>query len=147
MARTRPEQVHAYRFVTRRIVSALLSGEPETTDLPMRRLGMALVGSLMVATIVFAAVGVYGLYRPGGGTPENGEIIVARESGALYVYTNDALYPVLNYASARLVAGRSTRRVGGAPRVPALERRQSTRHVPEARVKRTPATESHVGRR
>ncbi|TML24664.1 MAG: type VII secretion protein EccB, partial [Actinobacteria bacterium] len=53
---TRREQVRAYRFVTRRVVSALLSGEPETTDLPMRRLSIAIFGSAMLAIIVFAGI-------------------------------------------------------------------------------------------
>jgi type VII secretion protein EccB len=102
---TRREQVRAYRFVTRRIVSALLSGEPETTDLPMRRLGLATFGSALVAAIVMAGVGVYGLMNPGGGKPEANSIVIERETGARYVYVEDRLYPVLNYASARLILG------------------------------------------
>jgi type VII secretion protein EccB len=102
---TRREQVRAYRFVTRRIVSALLSGEPETTDLPMRRLGFALFGSVMLAAVVFAGVGVYGQLNRGGATPREHTLIVARETGARYVYVQGRLYPALNYASARLILG------------------------------------------
>jgi type VII secretion protein EccB len=106
VVQTRREQVRAYRFVTRRIVSALLSGEPETTDLPMRRLGLALFSSVMFAAVVLAGVGAYGLLRPGGGTPEPNTLIIERETGARYVYQDDhRLYPVLNYASARLILG------------------------------------------
>ncbi|WP_433207134.1 type VII secretion protein EccB [Dactylosporangium sp. CS-047395] len=103
--RTRSEQVQAHRFVTRRIASALLSGEPETTDLPMRRLGLAIFGSVMLATIVFAAFGIYGQIRPGGGTLEDNSIVIEQESGARFVYLQGRLYPVLNYASARLIMG------------------------------------------
>ena len=53
--RTRRDQVQAYRFVTRRIVSALLSGDPETNELPMRRLGMAVFGSVIAAAVVLGA--------------------------------------------------------------------------------------------
>jgi len=53
---TRREQVRAYRFVNRRMVSALLTGDPENQDLPMRRLGMAIFGSAMLAVIIFAVV-------------------------------------------------------------------------------------------
>ena len=62
----RPDAIRlqAYRFVTRRIVSALLSGEPETTERPMRRFGLAVFGSAMVAAIVFAGVGVVGFLFP-----------------------------------------------------------------------------------
>jgi type VII secretion protein EccB len=103
--RTRNEQVQAHRFVTRRIVSALLIGDPETTDQPMRRLGMAIIGSVMVATIALAGIGVYGLLFPGGGKPAAGSIVIERESGSLFVYLNGQLHPVLNIASARLVIG------------------------------------------
>src|SRR5262245_16043321 len=101
--RTRTEQVQAYRFVTRRIVSALLSGEPETTERPMRRFGMAIFGSSMVAAIVFAGVGVYGFINPAGGALEDKSIVIERETGARYVFVNGKLHPVLNYASARLI--------------------------------------------
>jgi type VII secretion protein EccB len=102
---TRREQVRAYRFVTRRIVSALLAGEPETTDLPMRRLAGALLASAMLGAIVFAGVGAYGLLNPGGARPEGQALIIERETGARYLYLDDVLYPVLNYASARLIMG------------------------------------------
>jgi len=104
---TRREQVRAYRFVTRRIVSALLAGEPETNDLPMRRLGGALIASVMVGAIVFAIVGIYGLLNPGGGQLPGDALVIERETGARYVYRNGILYPALNYASARLAMGTS----------------------------------------
>ncbi|GIF69719.1 type VII secretion protein EccB [Asanoa ishikariensis] len=103
--RSRQEQVQAHRFITRRIVSGLLSGEPETTELPMRRFGLAMFGSVMVAAIVFAIIGVIGLVNPGGGKPATGELIIMRETGARYVLVDDTLHPVLNWTSALLFAG------------------------------------------
>lgn len=103
--RTRPEQVQAYRFITRRIVGALLTGEPETNDMPMRRLANALIGSVMVAAIVLAGIGVYGLVSPGGGKPENGDLVAERETSSLYLYRDGTLLPMLNIASARLAVG------------------------------------------
>ena len=103
--RSRQEQVQAHRFITRRIVSGLLTGEPETSELPMRRFGLALFGSVMVAAIVFAIVGVIGLVNPGGGKPANGELIIMRETGARYVLADQTLHPVLNWSSALLFAG------------------------------------------
>jgi type VII secretion protein EccB len=103
--RSRQEQVQAHRFITRRIISGLLTGEPETNDLPMRRFGMALFGSIMVAVIVFAIVGVIGLVNPGGGKPTSGELIIMRETGARYVLIDNTLHPVLNWTSALLFAG------------------------------------------
>ncbi|GIF76382.1 type VII secretion protein EccB [Asanoa siamensis] len=103
--RSRQEQVQAHRFITRRIVSGLLSGEPETTELPMRRFGLAMFGSVMVAAIVFAIIGVIGLVNPGGGRPATGELIIMRETGARYVLVDETLHPVLNWSSALLFAG------------------------------------------
>ncbi|MEV0713277.1 type VII secretion protein EccB [Asanoa sp. NPDC050611] len=103
--RSRQEQVQAHRFITRRIVSGLLTGEPETNELPMRRFGLALFGSVMVAAIVFAIIGVIGLVNPGGGKPATGELIIMRETGARYVLVDETLHPVLNWSSALLFAG------------------------------------------
>ncbi|GIH09705.1 type VII secretion protein EccB [Rhizocola hellebori] len=105
--RTRREQVQAHRFVTRRIISALLSGEPEAPDLPMRRLAMAVFGSVMVAAIVLAVVGVYGLLNPGGRRPAENTLLIERETGARYLYLQGKLHPVLNYTSARLILGQA----------------------------------------
>jgi len=102
---SRHEQVRAHRFVTRRIVSAMLLGEPESTELPARRLAMSLFGSLIVATIVLAVVGVIGFINPTGGKPEENDIIIMRETGARFVYVEGTLHPVLNYASALLIVG------------------------------------------
>jgi type VII secretion protein EccB len=103
--RTRRDQVQAYRFVTRRIVSALVSGEPETNDLPMRRLGLALVGSVMVAGLVLGGFGAYGLLTDNKAPLENDSLVIEKETGATYVYLKEQLFPVINYASARLILG------------------------------------------
>jgi type VII secretion protein EccB len=87
------------------MVSALLSGDPESNDLPMRRLGMAIFGSAMLAVIVFAVVAVYGVYNPGGGTLADNTLVIERETGARFVYRDGTLYPVANYTSALLVLG------------------------------------------
>ncbi|BCJ27628.1 type VII secretion protein EccB [Actinocatenispora sera] len=103
--RSRREQIRAYRFVTRRIVSALLGGDPETADPPLRRVGLTTFASVMVGALVLAGFGVYGLVRPGGNTSwRNGDVlIVEKETGTRFVYRSRRLHPVLNYASARLV--------------------------------------------
>ena len=101
--RTRRDQVQAYRFVTRRIVSALLSGDPETNDLPMRRLGMAIFGSVLVAAIVLGGAGAYGQLTGNAAPLEANTLVIERETGATYVYADGLLHPTLNYASARLI--------------------------------------------
>lgn len=102
--RTRRDQVQAYRFVTRRIVSALLSGDPETNDLPMRRLGMAVFGSVIAAAVVLGGAGAYGQLTGNAAPLEPNTLVIERETGATYVFgDDDKLHPTLNYASARLI--------------------------------------------
>ncbi|WP_431944699.1 type VII secretion protein EccB [Micromonospora marina] len=102
--RTRRDQVQAYRFVTRRIVSALLSGDPETNDLPMRRLGMAVFGSVVAAAVVLGGVGAYGQLTSNSAPLEPNTLVIERETGATYYFGEDeVLRPTLNYASARLI--------------------------------------------
>src|ERR1043165_6086428 len=107
--RSRKEQVQAHRFVTHRLVSALLMGDPESTETPMRRIGFAVFGSVMVCVLIAAGFGVFGLLKPGGGTPTVGKIIIEEETGVRYLYRDlgdgspAKLHPVVNYASARLI--------------------------------------------
>jgi type VII secretion protein EccB len=104
---SRREQNQAYQFLNRRIVSALLSGEPETTELPMRRFAIALIASLAAAVLVVAGFLVYGLLVPGGSRPDENTIILERETGATYIYIQGQLHPVLNFTSARLILGQA----------------------------------------
>src|SRR5690348_2558271 len=104
---SRREQLQAYRFLTRRIVGGLLMGEPETNERPMRRFGVAMFCGGLVATVIFAGVGVFGLVRPGGGRPADNSLILERESGAKFLYLQGRLHPVLNWTSARLIAGQA----------------------------------------
>lgn len=108
--RARRDQVQAYRFVTRRIVAAMLSGEPETTDRPMRRLGLSVFASSMVAVLGMAAFGIWGLVTGQTSDLVENTLVIEKESQARYVYIDDGngtlrLHPVLNYTSARLVLG------------------------------------------
>ncbi|MGC4833027.1 type VII secretion protein EccB [Micromonospora vinacea] len=109
--RTRRDQVQAYRFVTRRIVSALLSGDPETTNLPMRRLGMAVFGSVLTAAIVLGGVGAYGQLTGGTAPLDDQTLVIERETGATYVFIEGKLHPTLNYASARLIVNDASAQV------------------------------------
>jgi type VII secretion protein EccB len=100
---SRREQHQAYQFLNRRIVAAILSGEPETTELPMRRFGITLTASVASAVLVIAGFLVYGLLVPGGRLPAQNAIILERETGARYIYRQGELHPVLNFTSARLI--------------------------------------------
>ena len=111
--RTKREQVAAHRFIIRRIISAMLSGEPETLDLPMRRMSLAAVASIAIAALVFAGFWVVGLIWPGGATgwQQDGAVIVEAETGARFVYWEGTLHPVRNYASALLITSSGDRTV------------------------------------
>jgi type VII secretion protein EccB len=105
---SRREQHQAYQFLSRRVVSAVLSGEPETNELPMRRFSTAFFGGLALAVLVVAGFTIFGLVFPGGGKPTENVIILERETGALYIYQAGQLHPVLNWTSARLILGQAT---------------------------------------
>lgn len=111
--RTKREQVAAHRFIVRRIISAMISGEPETLDLPMRRMAMSAVAGVAIATLVFAGFWVVGLVWPGGAKAwqVDGALIVEEETGARFVYWDGMLHPVRNYASALLIISNGEREV------------------------------------
>lgn len=99
--------MQAYRFAQARVQSALLTGEPDRPESPLRRSGVATFAGVMVAVLVVAGFGVYGLLRSAnkGGWDKPGVLVVERETGTRYVYDgrDRALHPVLNYTSARLM--------------------------------------------
>ena len=111
--RTRREQVQAHRFIVRRIISAMVSGEPETLDLPMRRLALATVASTAIAALVFAGFWIVGLIWPGGAESwkVDGAVVIEEETGARFVYYDGLLHPVQNYASALLIVSSGDREV------------------------------------
>lgn len=104
---SRQNQLHAYQFAVQRTVSALVIREPDPGQAPLRRIGGSGFASMMIAILALAAVGVYGLVVAGGNNTwrKNGTVVIERESGATFVYLEGKLHPVLNYASALLIAG------------------------------------------
>jgi type VII secretion protein EccB len=104
---SRRDQLQAYRFVNRRALAALVAGEPDVIDPPMRRLTVTTISGIMIAILIACGFAVFGLIRPTPGDKwkDPGAIITENETGARYVYLNDVLHPVLNYASAVLIAG------------------------------------------
>jgi type VII secretion protein EccB len=104
---SRQDQLHSYQFTVQRVVAALVMRETDPPHPPLRRAaGTALVG-VLIAAIGLGAAAVYGVLAGGGGTKwrDAGAVIVEKESGARYVYRDDKLHLVLNYASARLIIG------------------------------------------
>lgn len=105
---TQRDQIQAYQFLRRRLVSALVTADANHPTSPSRRLVLGTVIGVAGAVLTTAVFGIIGLLNPSGSTDwqQGGQVLVERETGARYVYGKDGLlHPVLNYASARLLAG------------------------------------------
>ncbi|MCW3815935.1 type VII secretion protein EccB [Micromonospora sp. DR5-3] len=124
---TQRDQLQAYQFLRRRLVSALQVGDANHPVSPSRRLVIGCALGAAAALLVTAGFGVYGFLRPGANTDwrKPGRVVIEKDTGAVYVMGADGLlHPMLNYASARLLAGGdgtatsqvSSKSLAGAPR-------------------------------
>jgi type VII secretion protein EccB len=104
---TRRDQLQAYRFLNRRALAALVTGEPDVVEPPMRRLTVTTVSGIMIAILIAVGFALFGVLKPTPGDKwkEAGAIIVERETGARYVLIDNVLHPALNYSSAVLAVG------------------------------------------
>ncbi|HEX5543697.1 MAG TPA: type VII secretion protein EccB [Micromonospora sp.] len=103
---SRQDQLHSYQFMIQRVVAALVMRETDPARSPFRRAAGATLASVLIAVIAVGAVAAYGAIVGGGATGwrDPSVVIVEKESGARYVYRDEKLHPVLNYASALLIA-------------------------------------------
>jgi type VII secretion protein EccB len=103
---TRQEQIDSYRFALRRLVAAIVTWEGDTAPGPAGRPAGAILASVLIAALGLAGAVVYGVVgNAGGQTWRNpAAVIIERETGAKYVYRDGRLHPVLNFASALLLA-------------------------------------------
>ena len=98
-------QVSGWRFVMRRIASGVALHDTRMLVDPLRTQTRAvLVGALVFITGI-AGCFIFSLIRPSG-VAGNDAVLADRSTAALYVKVGDRLHPVLNLASARLIAGR-----------------------------------------
>ncbi len=106
MARQSTTKLHVsgYRFLLRRMEHALVRGDLRMLDDPLRAQSLSLVAGVILAVIVVAACAILAFFRPQDALG-SAQIVMARDSGALYVRIGDVVHPVLNLASARLIAG------------------------------------------
>ncbi|WOC13420.1 type VII secretion protein EccB [Gordonia sp. MP11Mi] len=96
-------QVSGYRFGLTRAEHALVRRDVRLLHDPMRSQSRALVTGVVIAVLILAGAGVYGLIRP---APSVGDAqIVTDPGGAMFVRIDEVMHPVLNLASARLVVG------------------------------------------
>jgi type VII secretion protein EccB len=106
---SRRDQVQAYFFVVGRLVAAVTHGKPDALEVPNRRLNTGTVLGMVIAAVIMGIFGIIGIFKPGGNTQwqQEGAIVMNEDNGARYVYIQGQLRPVLNYSSAKLVAGKS----------------------------------------
>lgn len=106
---SRQDQLHSYQFMVQRVVAALVMRETDPARSPFRRAAGAALASVLVAVIALAGVAVYGLIVGGGSTNwrDSDTVVVEKETGAVFVYREEKLYPVLNFSSALLIVGSS----------------------------------------
>jgi len=90
-----------------RVVSALVMRETDPARSPFRRAAGTTLASVLIAAIALAAVAGYGLFTGGGATDWRAAntVIVEKESGEKFVWYDEKLHPVRNYASALLIVG------------------------------------------
>jgi type VII secretion protein EccB len=107
---SRRDLFHAHRLMTQRASLALLRGEPDLPDQPLRRLNVAAFSGVLVAVIVTGVFFIWGLLGHGGSSLQNqpGTLVIDKQTGTPFVFCEGGkLCPVVNYASARLALGTS----------------------------------------
>jgi type VII secretion protein EccB len=108
---SRRDLFQAHRLMTQRAALALLRGEPDIPDQPLRRLNVATFSGVLAAVIVTALFLIWGLLGHGGSSlaDQPGTLIIDKQTGQAYVFCqHGAICPVANYASARLALQSST---------------------------------------
>jgi type VII secretion protein EccB len=115
--------LQAHRLMTQRSALALISGEPDSPNQPLRRLNVGTISSLLAGAIAAAVFAVLGLISPGGATgsaaglTQTGTLVVDSASATAYVPCESGkLCPALNYTSALLALdSASVRRIEVSP--------------------------------
>jgi type VII secretion protein EccB len=104
---SRKDLLHAHRLMTQRAALALLRGEPDVPDQPLRRLNVGTFAGILVGVIVAGIFGIWGLLFHGAPSLQfqPGTLIRDKQTGANYVFCESGdkdICPVVNYASALL---------------------------------------------
>ena len=97
-------QVTAHQFNARRAALGLTRRRVRMESEPGRRQSMAILAGMTVVVVMCLGALFWSLLRPAGSIGES-SIVADKDTGALYVRVGDTLYPALNLASARLIAG------------------------------------------
>jgi type VII secretion protein EccB len=101
----RKDLLQAHRLMTQRVALALICGEPDSPNQPLRRRNTATISAVLAGVIAAAVFGVFGLLSPGAvsNLTQPGTLVTDKDTGVPYVpcFGNE-LCPAVNFASARL---------------------------------------------
>jgi len=97
-------QVSGHMFFARRAVLAMTRRRVRMEAEPGRRQSMAIIAGLTASVVLCVGALFWSLVRPAS-TAGSARVLADQQSGALFVVVGDKLYPALNLASARLIAG------------------------------------------
>ncbi|WP_459955959.1 type VII secretion protein EccB [Nocardia sp. IFM 10818] len=101
-------QVSGYRFLVRRMEHALVRRDVRMLHDPMRSQSRAYAVGIILAVVALAGCGVLALLRPQDKIGSN-QILIGKDTGAVYVVIDNVVHPALNLASARLAAGEAAK--------------------------------------
>jgi type VII secretion protein EccB len=108
--KSRRDQVQAHAYVVGRLTAALVHGEPDSPESPMRRTTLGSFGGLMIGALALAGFLIWGLISPASKADAltTGELVMVKQTGARFIYAGGELRPVLNWASAeQLLSGKA----------------------------------------
>jgi type VII secretion protein EccB len=134
---TTKSQVQAYRFVLRRMQSALVRKDAVMLHDPMRTHSRATIVGVCLAVLGVLGFVIVGLLSPAPTVPDSG-IIIAEPSGTVYVVSGNpkTLTPTFNLASARLLVLAQSQNPTGQPEgnapAPTNEDNNATGQAPAA---------------
>ncbi len=103
---TTKSQVQAYRFVLKRMESALVRRDAVMLHDPMRTHLRAAIVGLCLALVAVAGVFIFGFFKPKQSLGTSDGIVMGSDSGSVFVLLNNPtqrLIPAFNLASARLI--------------------------------------------
>ncbi|MGH3629719.1 MAG: type VII secretion protein EccB, partial [Sciscionella sp.] len=115
---TSKSQVQAYKFVLRRMQSALVRRDAVMLHDPMRTHSRATIIGVVIGVVGLAGAGVFGLISPSPQVPNSQGIVVSQQSGSVYVLLkrkngSKELIPTFNLASARLILAAQSQQSSG----------------------------------
>ena len=109
---TTSAQVSGHKFLVRRIEHGLVMGDVRMIHDPLGRRRRAVVFGAVACIMLIIGSVVFAIFKPAQ-DPSDAPLIRA-ESGALFVRLEDAVHPVANISSARLILGEAVEPVNAS---------------------------------